>query len=78
MDFLLALCESLCSEDSDLEVLEAALVVRLDLKQLKDLECLPRTMEDPGQEKGTEKFEIIAYNILQQQQNKIAFMALHR
>jgi len=78
VDFLLALCESLCSEDSDLEVLEAALVVRLDLKQLKDLECLPGTMEDPGKEEGTEKFEIIAYNLLQQQQNKIAFMALHR
>ena len=75
MDFLLALCESLCSEELDLEVIEASLVARLDAKQL---ESLPGTVEGPGKEEGTERFEIIAYNVLQREERKIAFMALHR
>ena len=80
VDFLLALCESLCTEDTELDLgmLDARLEANLDSKQVAELESLSSKSEEQGWEGGNERFEMIAYSVLQQEQNKVAFMALHR
>ena len=71
IDFLLGLSENLCTEDPqlDLTVLETVLEARLE-------------HHHPGQESpaspSLESCEIIAHNVLQRPENKLAFMALHR
>ena len=72
IDFLVGLSESLCTEDHQLELagLEARLEARLDPLQQTGQESPPTP--------SLETCDLIAHNILQTQENRLAFTALHR
>ena len=89
IDFLLALCESLCNDKDavDLTILTKTVESALDLSQIAEIESLSKTRgrlpilesarEDPVQV-AQEKFQVIAHSILQSDENKIFMMGLYR
>ena len=90
IDFLLALCESLCNDKDavDLTILTKTVESALDLSQLAEIESLSKNTggrlpilesvhEEPVDQAG-EKFQIIAHSILQSERNKIFLSGLYR
>merc|ERR1719483_566988 len=81
VDFLLAFCESLCNDDGtvDLSVLENTLEDRMEVQGSESENSFYLTSsEKTTNETLMEKFDVVAYSILQDENAKIPFMALHR
>ena len=92
IDFLLALCESLCNDKDavDLTILTKTVEAALDLSQLAEIESLGRkntggrlpilesVHEQQPVDQACEKFQVIAHSILQTEQNKIFLTGLYR
>ena len=93
IDFLLALCESLCNDKDavDLTILTKTVEAALDLSQLAEIENLSRKNtggrlpilesvhhEQQPVDQACEKFQVIAHSILQTEQNKIFLTGLYR
>ena len=89
IDFLLALCESLCNEKDnvDLSILEKTVVSILDLNNLAEIESLSgissiTILESCGSQEPAndipENHDVTAFNVLQSDDNKLSFMGLYR
>ena len=89
IDFLLALCESLCNEKDniDLSILDKTVVSILDLNNLAEIESLSginsfTILESCGSQEPIndipEKHDLTAFNVLQDDDNKLSFMGLYR
>lgn len=90
IDFLLALCESLCNDKDavDLTILTKTVVSALDLSQLAEIESLSKntggrlpileSVHEEPVDQAREKFQIIAHSILQSERNKIFLTGLYR
>ena len=89
IDFLLALCESLCNEKDniDLSILDKTVVSILDLNNLAEIESLSgissfTILESCGSQEPVndipEKNDLTAFNVLQDDDNKLSFMGLYR
>ena len=90
IDFLLALCESLCNDkDSvDLTVLDSTVVSCLDINSLTEIESMSSSvsfnmtavesvLEEPVND-NLDKYEVTAFDVLKTDANKLAFMGLYR
>ena len=89
IDFLLALCESLChdKDNVDLAVLDSTVVSCLDIHNLTEIESLSSVsfnmtavesvLEEPVND-NLDKYEVTAFDVLKTDDNKLAFMGLYR